>query len=120
MNIVLIGGQDVPGIGGVEAYMFNMARALCLQGHNVTIICSSREPKTTVVDGVRILYKVCPRSNMIALPLLFFKSIGYILKNKKDDFSKHFCSLLSKISGKTILLIAIWIFLTLLPIRGVG
>ena len=84
MNIVLIGGQNVPGIGGAEAYMFNMAKALDVQEHNVTIICSSREAGTREIDGVKILYKVCPESNLIALPLLFIKSIKYIIENRNN------------------------------------
>ena len=83
MKIVLVGGQNVPGIGGAEAYMFNMAKALRAMGHDVTIICSNREAYTTTVDGIEIVHKVCPKSNMVALPMLFFKSLGYIYNNRK-------------------------------------
>lgn len=84
MKIVLIGGQEVPGIGGAEAYMMNLAKELCAQGHSATIICSGRKPYETTIDNVKIIHKVCPKSNIVALPLLFFKSIGYIIKNRKD------------------------------------
>lgn len=84
MNIVLVGGQEIPGIGGTEAYMLNLAKELCKQGHNATIICSGRKPYETTIDNVKIIHKVCPKSNIIALPLLFFKSLGYITKNCKD------------------------------------
>ena len=83
MRIVLIGGQEVPGIGGAETYMMNLAKELCNQGHNATIICSGRRDYETNVDKVKIIHKVCPKSNIVALPLLFFKSIGYIIKNRK-------------------------------------
>lgn len=83
MRIVLIGGQEVPGIGGAETYMMNLAKELCRKGHRATIICSGRRDYETDVDNVKIIHKVCPKSNMIALPLLFFKSIGYIIKNRK-------------------------------------
>lgn len=83
MRIVLIGGQEVPGIGGAETYMMNLAKELCRQGHSATIICSGRRDYETNVDKVKIIHKMCPKSNMIALPLLFFKSIGYIIKNRK-------------------------------------
>lgn len=83
MKIVLVGGQDIPGIGGTESYMMNLAKELCLQGHSATIICSGRKSYETTIDNVRIIHKVCPKSNIIALPLLFFKSIGYIIKNRK-------------------------------------
>ena len=84
MRIVLIGGQEVPGIGGAEAYMMNLAKELCRQGHNATIICSGRKLYETTVDNVKIIHKVCPKSNIVALPLLFFKSIGYVIKNRKE------------------------------------
>ena len=32
MRIVLIGGQEIPGIGGAEAYMLNLAKALKQRG----------------------------------------------------------------------------------------
>lgn len=84
MKIVLIGGQEVPGIGGAEAYMMNLAKELCRQGHSATIICSDRRNFETTVDNVKIIHKVCPQSNIVALPLLFFKSIGYVIKNRKE------------------------------------
>ena len=83
MKIVLVGGQNVPGIGGAEAYMFNMAKALLVSGHDVTIISSDRESYTTMVDGVEIVHTICPKSNMVALPMLFFKSLGYICRNRR-------------------------------------
>lgn len=84
MKIVLIGGQEVPGIGGVESYMMNLAKEMHAQGHSATIICSGRTACNTAIDNVRIIHKVCPKSNIIALPLLFFKSIGYVVKNRKN------------------------------------
>lgn len=83
MKIVLVGGQNVPGIGGAEAYMFNMTKALHALGHDVIIICSNREAYTTMVDDIEIVHKVCPKSNMVALPMLFFKSLGYVYKNRR-------------------------------------
>lgn len=84
MKILLIGGQEVPGVGGAEAYMMNLAKELSKQGHSATIICSGRKPYETTIDNVKIIHKVCPKSNIVALPLLFFKSIGYIIKNRKE------------------------------------
>ena len=84
MNIVLIGGQQIPGIGGAENYMFNLARTLVSLKHHVTIICSGRISSITKVDGVTIVTKKCPKSNFIALPLLFFKSISYVFAKRKD------------------------------------
>lgn len=84
MKIVLIGGQSVPGIGGIESYVFNMAQALRARGDEAVIICSDRQSFTNVVDGVEIVHKRCPRSNMIAMPLLFLLSLGYIFRNRRS------------------------------------
>lgn len=84
MKIVLVGGQNIPGIGGVEAYMLNMAKALFDLGHQVTILCSDRKAYTATIEGIKVVHLTCPRSNSIALPLLFLKSIQYILANRKD------------------------------------
>ncbi len=84
MKIVFVGGQSVPGIGGVEAYMLNMAKTLIVLGHDVTIICSDRKAFSVDIDGIEIVHLVCPKSNMYALPMLFFKSMSYIYKNRKS------------------------------------
>ena len=80
MKIVFVGGQSVPGIGGVEAYMLNMAKTLIVLGHDVTIICSDRKAFSVNIDGIEIVHLVCPKSNMYALPMLFLKSMSYIYK----------------------------------------
>ena len=84
MKIVLVGGQDVPGIGGAEAYMFNLAKSLQKMNHKVTIICSNRGAYETNVDGIDIVHKKCPKSNVLALPMLFLISLGYIFRNRKQ------------------------------------
>lgn len=84
MKIVLIGGQSIPGIGGIESYMLNLASSLTKLGNEVTLICSSRKAYTEDYNGIEIIHKVCPKSNVIAFPLLFLKSLGYILKNRKS------------------------------------
>lgn len=84
MKIVLIGGQSIPGIGGIESYLFNMAQALRARGHEPVIICSDRHSFTSMVEGVEIIHKRCPRSNMVAMPLLFLLALGYIFRNRRS------------------------------------
>lgn len=74
----------MPGIGGAETYMMCLAHELYTQGHETTIICSGRKAHECTIDNVKIIHKVCPKSNIIALPLLFLKSIGYIIRNRKN------------------------------------
>ena len=83
MKIVLIGGQSIPGIGGIESYVLNMAKSLTKQGDQVTIICCDRKSYTDTISGIEIEHIACPKSNTIALPLLFIKALRYIIKNRK-------------------------------------
>jgi len=84
MKIVLIGGQNIPGLGGVESYMMNLAKELSSQGHETTIVCCSDQSHETTIDNVNIIHKKCPKQSFITFPLLFIKSIGYIIKNRKN------------------------------------
>lgn len=84
MKIVLIGGQSIPGIGGIESYMLNLATSLVKLGNEVTLICSSRSNYTENYNGIKIIHKVCPKSNIIAFPLLFLKSLDYIINHRKN------------------------------------
>lgn len=84
MKIVLIGGCNIPGLGGVESYMMNLARELSIQGHKVTIVCCSNKSYETTIDNVSIVHIKCPKQSIITFPMLFTKSIGYILKNRKN------------------------------------
>ena len=94
MKILLIGGQSIPGIGGVESYMLNIAKSLREQDNEVTLLCSDREAFTQEIEGIRVIHKRCPKSNIIAIPLLFMKSIGYIAKHHKDIDVVNFQSIL--------------------------
>lgn len=84
MKIVLIGGRNIPGFGGVESYMMNLAKELSNQGHEATIICCNDSSYETTIDNVSIIHMACPKQSIFTFPLLFLKSIGYILKNKKN------------------------------------
>ena len=84
MKIVLIGGRNIPGFGGVESYMMNLAKELSNQGHEAIIICCSDQSHEATIDNVSIKYIACPKQSIFTFPLLFLKSIGYILKNRKS------------------------------------
>lgn len=114
MNIVLIGGQNVPGIGGVEAYMFNLAKSLLKLNHKVTIICSDRNAYDTNIDGIHIVHKKCPKSNVLALPILFFISLGYLVQNRKQiDVVNYHAIYLAFIPGWIVSLIGCKVFYTI-------
>ena len=114
MNIVLIGGQNVPGIGGAEAYMFNLAKSLHKLNHKITIICSNRSSYETCVEGIDIVHKKCPKSNVLALPILFFISLGYIFQNRKEiDVVNYHAIYLAFIPGWIASLLGCKVFYTI-------
>lgn len=59
MNIVLIGGLNVPSQGGIENYIYNLSIKLIEKGHQVTIISRGREKKQFSVDGINIIQIKC-------------------------------------------------------------
>lgn len=114
MNIVLIGGQNVPGIGGAEAYMFNLAKSLHKLNHKITIICSNRSSYEKCVEGIDIVHKKCPKSNVLALPILFFISLGYIFQNRKEiDVVNYHAIYLAFIPGWIASLLGCKVFYTI-------
>lgn len=114
MKIVLVGGQAVPGIGGAEAYMFNLAKSLLKLGHEVTIICSNRSTYETNAEGIHIVHKKCPKSNVLALPILFFISLGYIFRNRKQvDVVNFHAIYLAFIPGWVVSLLGCKVFYTI-------
>jgi glycosyltransferase involved in cell wall biosynthesis len=56
MKILLVGTYFPPWRGGVETYVFNLARNLQARGHDVSLICASPPVKagTEYVDRVRV------------------------------------------------------------------
>lgn len=54
MRIALIGGVNIPKNGGLEIYMFNLAKQLQNNGHQLWIICQGDEDRDGVVEGVHI------------------------------------------------------------------
>ena len=54
MRIALIGGVNIPKNGGLEMYMFNLAKQLQKDGHKVWIICQGDDDKDETVEGVRV------------------------------------------------------------------
>lgn len=84
MNIVIIGGQNTLGLGGVETYVLNLSRALLNKGHEVTLICGDEINGKKVIGGVTVFQKRVPKLSLIGIPFLYFKSIGYIIKNCRN------------------------------------
>lgn len=54
MRIAFIGGVNIPKNGGLEMYIFNLAKQLQDYGHNVWIICQGDKDHDEVAEGVHI------------------------------------------------------------------
>ena len=50
----MIGGINIPKNGGLEMYMFNLAKQLQNNGHKLWIICQGDDDNDEIVEGVHI------------------------------------------------------------------
>jgi glycosyltransferase involved in cell wall biosynthesis len=84
MNILFIGGQDFPGIGGIESYMHNISISLLRKGHNVTIISKGKVENRISVDGIVVINKKCSGHGLLSWLLFKFKALKYIIVNRRN------------------------------------
>ncbi len=68
MKIVFIGGRDIHILGGIENYMLNLTRELTKLGHECIVWCESDHREVKNLDGVKVIYRPGPKSNLICKP----------------------------------------------------
>ena len=93
MNILMVTPYFHPVVGGLENYSYNVAKRLVQKGHNITVICSSRDNTDThdTIDGIEIsrLRPDFIASNTPVKLSLLFKLSQHIRKHKPDLVSAH-------------------------------
>lgn len=115
-NICLCCANYLPNLGGIERYVYNVAKRLTAEGHSVTVLTSNvfRLPGHEVADGVEIYRMPCFNVMKGRYPMP--KRNGEFRKLKKELMSKrfdltvvnarfylhsHFCAKLAKKQGST-------------------
>lgn len=82
MKIAMIGGVNIPKNGGLEMYMFNLAKQLHKDGHCLWIICIGDDDKDEIVDGIRIT-SLKTASGFWALYGFLKKATNMVVKSKE-------------------------------------
>ena len=88
MNILMVCPYFYPDTGGVENYVYYIAKALVKKGHKITVLCSTKEKKdkTEIIDGIKVIRQKPDFviSNTVIKIKLYF-TISKLLKNEKFD-----------------------------------
>lgn len=67
MEIILVGGVNVPGQGGIENYVYYLAKHLQAEGDVVRIISRGSETKEFAIDDVQVYQIKCRESSLSIL-----------------------------------------------------
>lgn len=82
MRTVFIGAHEDPN--GINSYTYNLALELCNRGYKSMVMAFGSCDKVTDYKGVEIRQYKCPGSTITSLPSLYFKSISYLIKHRKE------------------------------------
>lgn len=91
LNICMLSVDFIPNVGGIAAHVYELSRALCSVGNNVTVITFRKAilaPKEETIDGIHIIRVYLPRNNVLLYPLfaiLEYFTVRHIIKTKKID-----------------------------------
>lgn len=83
MKIIFVGGVNVPNQGGIESYVFNMARQLKAKGHDCRIICRGNEKTYYQAERIKI-WKESVSENSLAILKHNFKASLTIWRYYRD------------------------------------
>ena len=82
MRTVFIGAQEKPN--GVSSYTYNLASELNRRGITSSVLSFGSCNKETEYDGTLIKQYKCPGETMTSIPILYWKSLSYIIKHRKE------------------------------------
>ena len=82
MRTIFIGAQENPN--GINSYTYNLALELCNRGYKSMVMAFGSCDKVTDYKGVTIKQYKCPGGTITSLPVLYFKSIPYLIKHRKE------------------------------------
>ncbi len=81
MRTVFVGAQEKPN--GVSSYTYNLAAELNRKGFKSSVLSFGSCNKESEYKGVLIKQYKCPGGTMTSIPVLYWKSLPYIIKNRK-------------------------------------
>ena len=82
MNTVFIGAHEDPN--GINSYTYSLSVELQNRGFRALVMSFGSCDKISQYKGVMIKQYKCPGSTITSLPTLYFKSIPYIIKHRRE------------------------------------
>ena len=82
MRTVFVGGQEKPN--GVNSYTYNLALELNNRGYESRVLSFGACNKITSYKGVMIEQFKTIGGTMTSIPILYLKSLPYLIKHRKD------------------------------------
>ena len=82
MRTVFVGAQEKPN--GVSSYTYNLASELNKKGFKSSVLSFGSCAREFKYKGVLIKQYKCPGGTMTSIPVLYWKSLPYIIKHRKD------------------------------------
>lgn len=82
MRTVFIGAQENPN--GINSYTYNLALELCNRGYKSMVMAFGSCDKVTDYKGVTIKQYKCPGGTITSLPVLYIRSIPYLIKHRNE------------------------------------
>lgn len=82
MRTVFVGAQEKPN--GVSSYTYNLAAELNHRGIKSSVLSFGSCSKEFDYKGTLIKQYKCPGGTMTSIPILYWKSIPYLIKNRKN------------------------------------
>lgn len=82
MRTIFIGAHEDPN--GVNSYTYNLALELSKRGYQSSVLAFGSCDKVTDYKSVMIKQYKCPGGTVTSLPALYFKSLPYIIKHRRE------------------------------------
>ena len=82
MRTLFIGAHDTPD--GINSYTYSLAVELSKRGYKSMVLAFGSCDKKTEYKGIEIKQYKCPGSTITSLPALYFKSIPFVIKHRKE------------------------------------
>lgn len=82
MRTIFIGAHEYPN--GVNSYTYNLALELTKRGYQSSVLAFGSCKKVTDYKGVMIKQYKCSGGTITSLPALYFKSLSYIIKHRRE------------------------------------
>lgn len=82
MRTAFVGAHETPN--GVNSYTYNLAQELTQRGFESFVISFGSSNKVSEYNGIKILQYKTWGGTMTSIPLLYFQSLPYLIRHRKE------------------------------------